>query len=147
MFGCVCHQPHHVVTRDELILLAHHSIRTYMDQENTPHIPPLPTLPGTPCPAEIITAHQQLQNAFTASFAALQLDEADSVRLGHCCQHAKTFILPLFNAMAGQDDFPLPLCYVQLLREMVTDLVEQLETAYCRSQQRYAIVNLIQLRC
>jgi hypothetical protein len=117
-----------------------------MDQENSllPHIPPLPTLPGTPCPAEIVIAHQQLQNAFASSFAALQLDEADSVRLGHRRQHAKTFMLPLLGAISGQDDFPLPLHYIQRLKEMVTNLVERLETAYCRSQQRYAAVNLIQ---
>jgi len=113
-----------------------------MAWQNTlsPHIPPLPILPGTPCPADIVMAHQQLQNAFTSSLAALRLDEADPIRLGHRFQHAKAFILPLVNAMAGQDDFPLPLRYVQLLKEMTTDLVERLETAHRHSLQRYAIL-------
>ena len=115
-----------------------------MDPENTlpPSIPPLPTLPGTPCPAEIIIAYQQLQNAYTSSYAALQLDEADPMRLGHRCRHTKALVLPLITAMANQDDFPLPLHYVQQLKEMVVGLVAQLEAAYCRSQQRCITVDL-----
>ena len=106
----------------------------------SPHIPPLPILSRTPCPAEVVTAHQQLQDAFASSFSALRLDEADPIRLGHRYQHVKTFVLPLVNAMASQDDFPLPLRYIQILREMVTDLMERLETAHCHSLQRYAIL-------
>lgn len=120
-----------------------------MDPENAlPHrIPPLPILPGTPCPAEIMTAYQQLQNAFTSSYVALQLDEADPMCLGHRCRHTKAFLLPLITAMANQDDFPLPLRYIQLLREIVANLMTQLEAAYCRSQQRCVIVDLALLDC
>ena len=101
-------------------------------------IPPLPILPGIPCPADIITAHQQLQKAFSSSLAALRLDECDPTQLGHCYQHAKTFMLPLLKAMASQDDFPLPLRYVQLLREAVVGLMERLEDSHQRSLKRYA---------
>lgn len=68
------------------------------------------------------------------------------MRLGHRCQYTKTFILPLFNVIAGQDEFPLPLRYTQLVRGKVMDLVKQLEVAHHHSQ-RYAAMDSFLLCC
>ena len=100
-------------------------------------LPPLPTHMGIPCPAEIITAYQQLRDVFSSSLAVLRLDECDPIRIGHRYQHAKMFMLPLLKALAGQDDFPLPLAYVQHLREAVVSVVERLEHLYQQSLKRY----------
>ena len=111
-------------------------------------LPLLPTHMGNPCPAEIITAYQQLQDAFSASLAVLRLDECDPIRIGHRYQHAKTFMLPLLKALAGQDDFPLPLAYTQRLREAVVGVVERLEHLHQQSLKRYDILLWIQFhRC
>ena len=100
-------------------------------------LPPLPTHTGSHCPAEIITAHQQLEEAFSSSLAVLRLDECDPIRIGHRYHHAKAFMLPLLKALASQDDFPLPLAYNQCLKEAVVGMVERLEHLYRQSLKRY----------
>ena len=46
-------------------------------------------------------------------------------------------MLPLLKAIAGQENFPLPLAYIQHLKEAVVGVVEGLENLYRQLLKRY----------
>lgn len=104
-------------------------------------LPSLPPATGLPWSAEIIEAHHGLVSAFRTSRRALNLDESDPIQLGHHLKQAETFMASIVEVLSTHADNPLPLEYIETIREAVTLLVDGLHVAL--SQSTIAFISLL----
>ena len=89
-------------------------------------LPALPHAITLPWSADIIQAHHGLSSTFGTSYRALNLDESDSIQLGHYLKQAETFMTSIVDALSTQADNPLPIEYVETTRGAVKSLVNGL---------------------
>ena len=100
----------------------------------------LPPSAGPPWSAEVVQAHRGLYARFRASRAALNLDESDTIRLGHHLHQAKTVMVPIVEALQRQHSNPLPSAYIKEISDAILALVDGLQSALAESTAMYVIL-------
>lgn len=92
--------------------------------------PELPSRPGpVPWPADVVDGHNTLKKAHEAASRVLVLDESDPIQLRHHEKQIKGVMLSTLQALAANENPPLPERYIEDIANLIRKLAGSMSIA------------------